>query len=268
MSSKVHPLSLSSFNENHELYDKVRPDFDNVAVQRFIDNLGLKKGSKVLELACGTGKFTKSIANREYDLLAVEPSIGMLETFKKNFPAITVKEGSSYSLPVDDNSQDAVIAAQAFHWFADRDSLKEISRVLKPGGKLGLIWNYDDCADLPERHWQRRVCEYCFSLRDALPQYDQSKWRTVFEEEDQFYFKVPIGEERIRLIVTYPLNKDLLWFSWKSRSYITAMTPERQAEVRSQIIKLFEEGLSPEELEAGKIQYRQGVHIVWVEVNK
>ena len=36
-----------------------------------------------------------------------------------------------------------MIIAQGFHWFADLDSLKEIYRVLKPQGKLGLIWNFD-----------------------------------------------------------------------------------------------------------------------------
>lgn len=268
MSSKVHPLSLSSFNKNHDLYDKVRPGFNNDAVEKLVDKLGLSEGSNVLELACGTGKFTKSIINRGYELIAVEPSLGMLETFKSNFPNIPAKEGSSYSLPVEDNSQDAVIAAQAFHWFADRDSLKEISRVLKPGGYLGLIWNYDDFQDLPDNHWQRKVCEYCFSLRDSILQYDHYQWRTVFEEDDQDYFKVPIGEEKIHLNVEYPLDRNLLWYSWKSRSYITAMTPEKQAEVRREIIRLFDEGVSSQELESHRLKYSQGVHIVWAQVKK
>ena len=53
---------------------------------------------------------------------------------------------------MDDNSVDAVIIAQGFHWFSDLESLKEIYRILKPEGKLGLIWNFDytsPCHDSP-----------------------------------------------------------------------------------------------------------------------
>ena len=78
------------------------------------------------------------------NLAVLEPSKGMLETFNKNFPQIKNQIlGSSYKIPLQDNSIDAVIIAQGFHWFADLDSLKEIYRVLKPQGKLGLIWNFD-----------------------------------------------------------------------------------------------------------------------------
>lgn len=266
--SQVNSLSLNSFNANHELYDRVRPDFDNRAVDILICELGLKEGSKLLELAVGTGKFTKAIVGKGFDILAVEPSTGMLTSFQKNFPDILALEGSSYSLPVEDNSQDGIIVAQGFHWFADVASLKELARVLKPGCKLGLIWNFEDIDDLPEGHWQRSVCEYMWSFTERVPQFHQQTWRNVFDEQ-QPYFKVPIGEERLHFKREYPINKELLWCSWKSRSYVTAMSPEKQEEVRAQVIKRFEEGVKPEdEVRDGKIQVHMGVHVVWTEVNK
>lgn len=57
------------------------------------------------------------------------------------FPGVKALPGSSYEIPLEANSVDSVIAAQAFHWFGDEQSLKEIRRVLRPGGTLGLIWN-------------------------------------------------------------------------------------------------------------------------------
>ncbi len=109
----------------------------------------------ILELAVGTGKFTQSLFKRGWgskktskgvpNLIAVEPSKGMLETFKQNFPQVDSRQGSSYSIPIDDNSVDVIIIAQAFHWFADENSLNEFKRILKPnsGGIVGMIWNYD-----------------------------------------------------------------------------------------------------------------------------
>ena len=77
------------------------------------------------------------------NLAVLEPSKGMLDTF--NRISLKLKSNSWIIIqnPLQDNSIDAVIIAQGFHWFADLDSLKEIYRVLKPQGKLGLIWNFD-----------------------------------------------------------------------------------------------------------------------------
>ena len=43
-----------------------------------------------------------------------------------------------------DESVPVVICAQSFHWFASEKSVAEICRVLKPGGKYGMIWNHRD----------------------------------------------------------------------------------------------------------------------------
>ena len=71
----------------------------------------------------------------------------MLDSFKANMSLkkdLQIFQGSSYSIPLEDNSVDAVFVAQGYHWFSDLSSLKEIHRVLnKAHGTLNLIWNYD-----------------------------------------------------------------------------------------------------------------------------
>ncbi|SCU90092.1 LAMI_0E00584g1_1 [Lachancea mirantina] len=155
--SIVNSSSLTAFNSNHELYDKVRPGFDRNKkfLTEFIFDQCLTRGEacNVLELAAGTGKFTKAfleavqMRNREVNVTAVDPSQGMLESFQKNIEVgrnVAVYQGSSYSIPLPDNSVDCVIVAQGFHWFADSSSLAEIHRVLnKKTGRLALIWNFD-----------------------------------------------------------------------------------------------------------------------------
>lgn len=269
MNSEVNPVSLNSFNANHKLYDKVRPDFDPRAVGFLLEKLQVTKGSKVLELAAGTGKFTKSIEDKGYDLVVVEPSTGMLESFHNNFGDIPAFQGSSYDLPVPDSSQDAVIAAQAFHWFADIKSLKEIARVLKPGGKLGLIWNFEnnEAYGQAKNYWKNAAHEYITELSGDNPNYRKMEWRNVFEQE-QPYFKTPIGEHIVEFEKTMPLNKDYFWARIQSISFITAMSAEKQDQVRNEFVKIFENGLLPEERGSNQTTFKLGVHVVWVEVNK
>ncbi|EMG47752.1 hypothetical protein G210_1803 [Candida maltosa Xu316] len=157
MSSKqANSTAVNSFNTNHSEYDVFRPSFTPILVDPFLVHLGLATyepqgykfdtSKKILEIAAGTGKFTQNLVDSGWKdtLTVLEPSSGMLETFNKKFPQIKNQIlGSSYDISLDDDSVDAVIIAQGFHWFADLESLKEIQRVLKPNGKLGLIWNFD-----------------------------------------------------------------------------------------------------------------------------
>lgn len=154
---QAHSTAVNSFDLNHSSYDQFRPSFNEPIVDAFLADLELidtKTGKydtnkKILELAAGTGKFTRSLVakgwnGKDDNLVIVEPSSGMLETFRKNFPNITAKQGSSYSLPIEDSSVDAIVVAQGFHWFSDLESLKELNRVLKkPNGVFGCIWNFD-----------------------------------------------------------------------------------------------------------------------------
>lgn len=86
---------------------------------------------------------TKLLVQAGYSVTAVEPVANMRAKLKFDLPDIPALEGTSWNIPVESESQDAVIVAQAFHWFDDIQSLREIHRVLKPGGKLLLIWNME-----------------------------------------------------------------------------------------------------------------------------
>jgi ubiquinone/menaquinone biosynthesis C-methylase UbiE len=79
----------------------------------------------------------------------------MRNTHKKVQPGIDTRDGTAYNLPLPDSSADAIICAQAFHWFGTPDALKEFGRVLKPGGSLGLIWNFYDRGNWSD--YQRKI---------------------------------------------------------------------------------------------------------------
>lgn len=122
-------------------------------MDKLLTHLGVAglKNASVIDLACGTGKFTESLVNREeeFDVVGIEPHAGMREELvKKNLRSVKVLEGDAAHMPIENGWGDALIAAQAFHWFATEESLREIHRVLKPGAAFGVIWNIEDCAFL------------------------------------------------------------------------------------------------------------------------
>lgn len=70
----------------------------------------------------------------------------MLERLSATSRGIRTLEGTAEAIPLPDASADAVVAAQAFHWFDNDDARAEIARVLRPGGVFARIWNVRDEA--------------------------------------------------------------------------------------------------------------------------
>jgi SAM-dependent methyltransferase len=145
---------------------------------------------KIVELGAGTGKFTqcfsKSIGNlhnAKFQYTATEPSSGFRESLQsKTFPPfVTIQEGTGNTIPVKSGTQHMVVAAQAFHWMASEDTLKEIHRVLLPGGTLVLIWNTYDYS--PANQWMREIDDQILAPAYAVantPRQQSENWRQCF----------------------------------------------------------------------------------------
>ena len=136
----VHP-SARAFDTAAELYDRVRPGYPPAAIDWFRRVLGIGPGRTVLDLAAGTGKLTVPLVGTGARVVAVEPSDGMLAVLRTAAPEAEALAGTAEQIPLADASVDAVVVAQAFHWFDHDVALPEIRRVLRPGGGLGLVFN-------------------------------------------------------------------------------------------------------------------------------
>src|SRR6478609_9671876 len=77
------------------------------------------------------------------DLAAVEPSDAMRAELAASVPDARALPGTAESIPLPDASVDAVLVAQAWHWFSPA-APREVARVLRPGGRLGIVWNVRD----------------------------------------------------------------------------------------------------------------------------
>jgi SAM-dependent methyltransferase len=129
-----------SFGSEAAAYERGRPSYPPEA----IDWLLPAGAHDVLDLGAGTGKLTTRLVERGLDVVAVDPIAEMLEVLRSSLPDTLALLGTAEEIPLADNSVDAVLVAQAWHWFDSARALPEVARVLRPGGRLGLVWNTRD----------------------------------------------------------------------------------------------------------------------------
>ncbi|KJL46501.1 Ubiquinone/menaquinone biosynthesis C-methyltransferase UbiE [Microbacterium hydrocarbonoxydans] len=143
----VDEMLAKSFERSGADYDRFRPGFPSAAAEMLLP----APVEAVLDLGAGTGKFTERLLGRAGRVIAVEPAAAMLDVLRSKLPEVEAVDGTAESIPLPDASVDAVAVAQAFHWFDRERACAEISRVLLPGGMLGLVWNHSD----PDCAWDR-----------------------------------------------------------------------------------------------------------------
>jgi SAM-dependent methyltransferase len=129
-----------SFGSAASAYERGRPSYPPDA----IDWLLPPGAQTVLDLGAGTGKLTARLVERGLDVVAVDPIAEMLELLSDSLPNTPALLGTAEGIPLADNSVDAVLVAQAWHWVDPERAVPEAARVLRPGGRLGLVWNTRD----------------------------------------------------------------------------------------------------------------------------
>jgi ubiquinone/menaquinone biosynthesis C-methylase UbiE len=156
-----------------------------------VRELGIGRGSQVLDLAAGTGKLTRQLVPTGARLVAVEPVAGMRSKLGEAVPGVVALAGTAEAIPLGDASVDAVCCAQAFHWFDAERALEEIHRVLRAGGGLALIWNVRD----ETIEWERRLTELMQRYESGVPRKRWGRWREAFERTALF---TPLEERTFR----------------------------------------------------------------------
>jgi SAM-dependent methyltransferase len=134
------------------LYAQYRPGYPEPALD-FIDKHCCLSGVSVLvDVGCGTGISSRLFAGRGIPVIGIEPNADMrrqaqAESLPPGTPAPVYREGRAEATGLTDSSADAVLAAQAFHWFDPDPTLREFYRILKPDGWVILLWNERDESD-------------------------------------------------------------------------------------------------------------------------
>jgi ubiquinone/menaquinone biosynthesis C-methylase UbiE len=178
----IDPVAAQGFQAGAEAYERGRPDYPAQAVDALVKACQIGPGSHVLDLAAGTGKFTRLLVPTQAKLLAVEPVAAMRKKFSSVLPDIEILEGTAESMPVADGWADAIVAAQAFHWFDGAKALAECHRVLRPGGVLGLVWNVRDGSV----GWIAEMTRIIDAYEKAAPRYKNFAWKAAFDRSTLF----------------------------------------------------------------------------------
>lgn len=143
-------------------YEQGRPGYPPALAAALVRRLGLRQGTRVVDVAAGTGKLTRVLTTTGCDVVAVEPMAGMRLQLRAAVPEAVVVAASAEHLPFDAGRMDAVTVAQAFHWFDVSVAAAELRRILGPGGRLAVVNNTRDHS-IP---WVAR-------LRDILIRYER-----------------------------------------------------------------------------------------------
>ena len=175
----IHQAAAEGYTAKAEAYIRGRPEYP-AAVQDWLrDDLALSAGKTVLDLGAGTGKFLPHLRATGAAVIAVEPVPAMRAQLTQRNPGIEAMAGTAEQIPLADGAVDAIVCAQAFHWFANPAALAEIHRVLKPGGVLGLIWNVRD----ESVGWVAALTRIMAPYEAGIPRYHSGTWRRLFPAE-------------------------------------------------------------------------------------
>jgi SAM-dependent methyltransferase len=224
----IHQAAAVGFDRAAAEYERARPSYPADAVDHVVDRLGIGAGRRVLDLAAGTGKFTRLLVPSGAELVAVEPVAGMRGQLQSVIAGIEVHVGTAEAIPLDDESVDAVVCAQAFHWFDGSQALAEIGRVLRPGGGLAVVFNLrDDSVD-----WVRRLSEITGVDQAPRPHHDRSRAEFATQVAAHGgYGPVEVATFRNRQEMT----EDLLVDRVASQSYVGAMADDERTRLLDQV---------------------------------
>ena len=213
--SRVHRAAAVGFARSADAYERGRPAYPEAAVAGVVAQLPAR--ARVLDLAAGTGKLTRRLLDSGLRVVAVEPVAEMRAALPAEARAL---EGTAEAIPLGDAAVDAVTVGQAFHWFDGDAALREIARVLRPGGVLALLWN----RRVEDDPVNRAIDEIVDPHRGGAPTHRGDAWRAVFERTTQFG---PLEEQVFDNRQT--LDADGLEARVGSISFIAALEPSERA---------------------------------------
>ncbi|KAI8975287.1 S-adenosyl-L-methionine-dependent methyltransferase [Mycotypha africana] len=232
MTREIHATASKGFHLQAANYAQTRPTYPKEVVERIKTLIPNYQRSNIIDLAAGTGIMTSILYNAGFSgIKAVEPVEGMRSKLNELLPQVPCLDGTSWKMPFEDASQDAIIVAQAFHWFDDIQSLREFHRVLKPNGIVILTWNMES----QERgEWVANIRSLYEVYDAAAPQFRKMYWRKVFEtEEAKALFKLPYTEEMYRNDFEVP--KENIWKRVLTKSYISSLDKAEQKKLKVKI---------------------------------
>ncbi len=127
-------------------YVSARPSYPPEIIDAVLAGLGDPAAVRVADVGAGTGISSRLLAQRGCRVLAIEPN-GAMRAAAAPHERVEWLDATGERTGLADASVDAVVCFQAFHWLRPSEALHEFARVLRPGGRVALVWNDRDEDD-------------------------------------------------------------------------------------------------------------------------
>ena len=225
----IDEVAARGFEAGATSYEAARPSYPDGAMDVLVEHLGIGAGTRVLDLAAGTGKLTRRLSELGADVVAVEPVQAMRSELRAVLPDVEVLEGAAEAIPLPTGSVDAVTVAQAFHWFDAPAALREIARVLKPGGGLAILWNERD----ERTAWVAEMSRLIGWHERTVSRYQHVDWAGIVAEAGGFE---PLREWTTRW--DQPMTAERLADRVRSISYVATMPANERERLVAEVVHL------------------------------
>ncbi len=212
--------STERFTDRVEDYVKYRPHYPQAAFEALRERVGDPQTATIADIGSGTGISTKPLLEMGFEVFAVEPNSAMrsaAETEVSRYPRFHSVAATAEETTLRNGSVDAVLAAQAFHWFNRVAVRNEFRRILKLGGWIALMWNDRDRTETALAQAYEQL------LQKFGSDYDQVKalGQAASERESLASFFRPRGFE----VMTFKNHQDLDFEAFRGRALSASYLP-------------------------------------------
>nr|WP_187698725.1 class I SAM-dependent methyltransferase [Paenibacillus alvei] len=249
--------SKERFSSRVDAYVKYRPSYPTEALAYLYDVVGLRPEDVIADIGAGTGKFSKLLLGKGSRVTAVEPNQPMREAAERELggnPNYRAISGAAETTGLPDHSVDHIVCAQAFHWFDRTAARAEFHRILKPGGKVVLIWN------ARKLHGTPFLEEYEQLLRQYGTDYEKLRHKNISEEALAAFFspnKMTVATFTMRQL----LNKEELGGRLLSSSYAPEKGHPNHEPMMAELARIFERNQ-----QNGVVSFDYETEIYWGEM--
>jgi SAM-dependent methyltransferase len=228
--------STQRFSDRVEAYIRYRPGYPADLVPRLLAKSGLGDGAEVADVGSGTGIFTSLLLQQGLKVYAIEPNAPMRAAAEASLG--NNRQFVSIAAPAEDtgldgDSVDLVTAAQAFHWFNNAAAKAEFRRILKPAGRLALVWNRRKLSQPFQQ-------AYDGILRELSPEYGKVNHMNLGENEIADFF-APAAMEVMHFDNSQRLDFASLLGRLKSSSYCPAEDSAHYIPLVTELLALFDQ---------------------------